>query len=79
MRLLAYACGTDSVAEYTGVKAECARDALYSYCKFVFRAYGPEYLGRWGEEDLKKEMNVNNVYVMYINIATRYNAWLPQD
>ena len=59
MRLLAYGCGTDSVAEYTGVKAECARDSLYSFCKFICRWYGPEFLGRWGEEELMKEMEVN--------------------
>ena len=59
MRLISLGCATDSVAEYTGVKAECARDALYSFCNFICRTYGPEYLGRWGEEELKKEMEVN--------------------
>ena len=45
--------------KYTGEKRDCGRKALYSYCKFIIRAYGPEYLGSWGEEELKTEMEAN--------------------
>ena len=59
LRLICYGCACDSVTEYTGVKAECAREALYSFCKFICRWYGPQFLGRWGEEELRKEMDEN--------------------
>lgn len=59
MRQLAYGTANDAQTEYSGVKRDCARKALYSYCKFIIRAYGPEYLGSWGEEELKTEMEAN--------------------
>ena len=59
MRMIAYGTSADITTEYTGVKKNNARLAMYAFCKFINRAYGPEYLGRWGEGELKKEMEVN--------------------
>ena len=58
-RQLAYGTSADSVWEYTGVRQETARKCLNSFCKFIIRAYGPEFLGRWNKGEMEAEMKVN--------------------
>ena len=59
IRQLAYGTASDHVEEYTGVADVTALLSLRWFCKFVIRQYGPEYLGAWKAEDIKKEMEVN--------------------
>ena len=45
--------------EYTGVAEQTAKLALESFCRWVIRTYGDEFLNSWGEAEIRKEMEVN--------------------
>ena len=58
-RQLAYGISADGVWEYSGVRQETSRNCLHSFCKFIIRAYGPEFLGRWKKSEMEAEMKIN--------------------
>ena len=59
VRQLAYGACSDHVHEYTGVADQTAKIALKKFCRWVIRNYGDEFLNSWGEEEIRKEMEVN--------------------
>ena len=58
-RQLGYDTSTESVWEYSGERQETGRKCLHSFCKFIIRAYGPEFLGRWNKTEMEAEMKKN--------------------
>ena len=59
IRQLAYGACSEHVHEYTGVVEKTATKALEKSCRWVIRTYGDEFLNSWGEEEIRKEMEVN--------------------
>ena len=59
LRQLAYDVSEDGVWGYAGVRQETGRRCLHSFCRFIIRAYGPEFLGRWNKAEMEAEMKIN--------------------
>ena len=45
--------------EYTGVASQTAKLGLEAFCRWIIRTYGPEFLNTWGEDEIKRELEVN--------------------
>ena len=59
IRQLAYGSCCDHVEEYTGVASQTAKLGLEAFCRWIIRTYGPEFLNTWGEDEIKRELEVN--------------------
>ena len=58
-RLLAYRNSVDCAEEYTGVAENEGRLLLFSFCIWLDAVYGPDYLGTWIKEAIRKEIDIN--------------------
>ena len=59
MRQLGYGMCCDIETDYTGVRQGTGRTALYDFCQFMIRKYGPEYLGKWDTDEMVAEEEAN--------------------
>ena len=48
-----------AVKDFSGVGQQLGRECLYSFCRFIIRRFGREYVGRWNKEEMEKEMAAN--------------------
>ena len=49
----------DIAEEYTGVKEEQGRKTMIAFCSWLDVFHGPEFLGAWTTETVRKEMAIN--------------------